>query len=230
MEIQHSFRVAFSPDEVWPCFHDIEAIVGCLPGAALRAPPGSDGSLALSMTVKLGPIVAEFAGKGEMTLDDTNRRGRITGGGSDRKSGSRIKGEATFCLSDNSSNTSATQIDVRIEYSIAGALAQFSRADILRQVTERMAAQFSINLQRKLENDEARLVAPTSPGGAAAEVAAPPSASTTPPGATAIPVPTGSPAAPVDLGGMFWSMFLASLRRWLRLAPKKSKDGRSAGR
>ncbi|MGO9933057.1 MAG: SRPBCC family protein [Steroidobacteraceae bacterium] len=149
MQIQQSLRVPFAPDQVWRRFHDIEGIVGCLPGAGLTAPP-SEGRLLLSMAVKLGPIVANFAGQGQMWLDDTERRGRIVGGGSDRKSGSRIKGEAAFSLHDESTSTAATRIEIRVDYSIAGSLAQFSRDGIVRELAERMTGQFGANLQKKL--------------------------------------------------------------------------------
>jgi carbon monoxide dehydrogenase subunit G len=126
LEIRQSFTVPFAADQVWRCFHDIEAIVGCLPGAGLAEPP-REGQLALSMMVRLGPIVANFAGQGEMTFDESARCGRITGSGSDRKSGSRVKGEAGFSLHEERVPTASTRIDIRVDYSIAGSLAQFSR-------------------------------------------------------------------------------------------------------
>jgi carbon monoxide dehydrogenase subunit G len=158
LEIQQSFEVPFAPDQVWRCFHDVEAIVRCLPGAALTAAPVGN-SLALSMTVKLGPIVANFAGNAEMTLDEAARCGRIAGGGNDRKSGSRVKGEAAFSVHAVGAQGASTRIDVRVEYSIAGSLAQFSREGIVRELAERMTAQFSINLQKNLDADQAALAA-----------------------------------------------------------------------
>jgi carbon monoxide dehydrogenase subunit G len=64
LEIRQSFAIPFAPDQVWRCFHDIESIVGCLLGAGLTEPPRG-GKLALSMTVKLDPIVTNFARQGE---------------------------------------------------------------------------------------------------------------------------------------------------------------------
>jgi uncharacterized protein len=149
LEIQRSFHVPFAPAEVWRCFHDIESIVGCLPGAALSAPPDG-GALMLTMTVKLGPIVATFSGQGTMTLDDAERRGSIAGTGSDRRSGSRIKGEAAFSLHDAATNPASTRVDIRVDYSIAGSLAQFSRGGLVQELAEKLTAQFSENLRGKL--------------------------------------------------------------------------------
>jgi hypothetical protein len=112
LEIRQSFTVPFAADQVWRCFHDIEAIVGCLPGAGLAEPP-REGQLALSM------------------------------------------------------------------------------------MAEKMTAQFSGNLRKKLDADQFEpALAPT-------------------------------PAAPLDLGKMFWSVLIARLKRWFGLSAKRLDDVRS---
>lgn len=211
MEFRQSFTVPFAPDRVWRCFHDIEAVVRCLPGAGLAEPP-REGKLALSMTVKLGPIVANFAGQGEMTLDETARSGRIAGGGSDRKSGSRIKGETIFSLHDET-DAAATRIDIGVEYSIAGSLAQFSRAGLIRELAERLTVQFSENLRRKLESDPLELGAQP----ALEDAAARPSSDPAPPAAADAPVP-------LDIGRTFWTLLIIRLKRWLGLSAKSSNE------
>lgn len=208
MEIQQSFEVPFAQDQVWRCFHNIEAIVRCLPGAALTAVPIGN-TLALSMTVKLGPIVASFAGNAEMTLDEAAHRGRIAGSGNDRKSGSRVKGEAAFSLHAGSAHSPSTRVDVRVEYSIAGSLAQFSRGGIVRELAERMTAQFSSNLQQLAAQQ--------------AEPATAPASTPTIQAGAALPA-TATPAAPVDLGRMFWSVLIARLKRWFALCAKRLDD------
>ena len=212
MEFRQSFTVPFAPDRVWHCFHDIDAVVRCLPGAGLTEPP-RDGKLALSMAVKLGPIVANFVGQGEMTFDETARSGRIAGGGSDRKSGSRIKGEAIFWLHGETHAAAATRIDIGVEYSIAGSLAQFSRAGLIRELAERMTVQFSDNLRRTLESGQAELPPPpaAAPGAAArASAAAPPRPADTP--------------VPLDIGRTFWTLVATRLKRWLGPSAKSSND------
>lgn len=211
MEIEQSFHVPFAPADVWRCFHDTEGIVACLPGAAVTAPP-QDGQLKLSMTVKLGPIVAAFAGDGELRLDDVSRSGGVTGAGSDRKSGSRVKGEAAFSLHDVGAAAPSTRVDVKVNFSISGTLAQFSREGIVRDLAERMTAAFSANLKTKLEAES--LLAPAPVASVAdvppvAEAAAPRHVETPPlPAKSMTP-----PAAPLDLGALFWPMLLARLKR-----------------
>ncbi|MFM0441094.1 hypothetical protein PQQ84_31925 [Paraburkholderia strydomiana] len=50
--------------------------------------------------VKLGPIVASFAGDGEINFDEARYRGSITGTGVDRESSSRMKDGASFALEE----------------------------------------------------------------------------------------------------------------------------------
>ena len=224
MEIQQSFTVPFPPALVWRCFQDIEGIVVCLPGAALTAPP-EQGQLKLSMTVKLGPIVAAFAGDGSMALDDSLMQGRLTGSGNDRKSGSRVKGEAAFSLHDASDVAPATRVDVKVDYSIAGSLAQFSRGGIVRELAERLTSAFSDNLRKKLEeeNPPAAAAAPTAPAPnvpaePASEAQAPIRQAASP--APATPVAPRAASAPLDLGGLFWPMLLRRIRRLFGLEKK----------
>jgi len=210
MEIEQSFQVPFSPESVWRCFHDIEGIVGCLPGASLTAPPDS-GKLKLAMTVKLGPIVAVFAGDGEIKLDDSTCSGNVTGGGSDRKSGSRVKGEAAFSLHDEKADgqNPSTRVDVRVVFSIAGSLAQFSRGGIVRELAARMTDAFADNIKSKLELETEVLS-----GALMTDSAAPPGAQTS----TRRIEPATS--APLNLGKLFWSMLLSSMRKIFRLKRK----------
>lgn len=218
MEIQQSFTVPFPPALVWRCFQDIEGIVACLPGAALTAPPEQD-QLKLSMTVKLGPIVAAFAGDGSMALDDSLMQGKLTGSGNDRKSGSRVKGEAAFSLHDASEATPATRVDVKVDYAIAGSLAQFSRGGIVRELAERLTTAFSDNLRKKLEAEnpqsETAGDAPAEPApdvhGHAQQAASP---------APVQPAAPRAAAAPLDLGGLFWPMLLRRIRRLFGLESK----------
>ena len=218
MEIQQSFTVPFPPALVWRCFQDIEGIVACLPGAALTAAPEQD-QLKLSMTVKLGPIVAAFAGDGSMALDDSQMQGKLTGSGNDRKSGSRVKGEAAFSLHDASDAAPATRVDVKVDYAIAGSLAQFSRGGIVRELAERLTTAFSDNLRKKLEaeNPQSETVG-DAPAGLAPEVQG-----HTQQAASPAPVKPAAPrvaAAPLDLGGLFWPMLLRRIRRLFGLESK----------
>ena len=148
MEIAQRFTVPYPRDAVWACFHDTAAIVACLPGAALSAEP-QDGQLKLAMTIKLGPIVATFAGDGLMMLDEAAYCGSVSGTGIDRNSASRVKGVASFAL--DASVPGETGVDVKVDYTIAGALAQFSRGGIVQELATRLTEAFAGNLKTRLD-------------------------------------------------------------------------------
>ncbi|MBN3761515.1 SRPBCC family protein [Burkholderia sp. Ac-20365] len=220
MEIEQSFTVPYPRDAVWARFHDTPGIVACLPGASLTAPV-ENGMLKLAMTVKLGPIVASFAGDGEMKLDDAQYCGSITGTGVDRKSASRVKGVASFAL--QAITAGETRVDVKVDYTIGGSLAQFSRGGIVKELATRMTEAFADNLKAKL--DEAGAV--TNSEVVQTEVASVEQTSA----ATAVPVHEEAevpvqavrvesrpvarvhPAnAPLDVGNLFWKMLWSRLR------------------
>lgn len=231
MELQQTFEVPFAPNAVWRCFRDTEAIVACLPGAALTG-TAVDGKLPLTMTVKLGPIVAAFAGEGQIQLDDATRSGAVSGSGADRKSGSRVKGEAAFALHEVAAPEGgpATRVDIRVDYAIAGSLAQFSRGGIVRELAARLTDAFADNLKRRLEDTAAATVPmaheatppakPMPPAPTCASRAA--TTDSTVPAAPARPASHPPPAnAPLDLGAMFWPALWSRLRALLRLAPRR---------
>lgn len=241
MQVEQSFEVQFPAALVWRSFHDTEGIVACLPGASLTAPP-QDGDLKLAMTVKLGPIVAAFAGEARMSLDETSRSGSVTGGGSDRKSGSRVKGEAKFSLEELAGGQPATRVAVLVEFTITGALAQFSRGGIVQELATRLTEAFAANLRHKLETESRQGAAaeavPTTPSASSAPQPQPHPASAratedsasseadvspatqaagrapspSAPQSTEAPAAPRS-AAPLDLGNLFWPMLLGRLRR-----------------
>jgi len=212
VQIEQSFEVPFPMEAVWRCFHDTGGIVACLPGASLSAAP-EGGRLPLTMTVKLGPIVANFAGEALMAMDDARRAGEVSGGGSDRKSGSRVKGSARFALAEPAAGR--TRVDIAVEYSIAGSLAQFSRGGIVQELAERLTLAFRDNLKAMLE------AAPAAAASAAqaAPIAGVPAGDSR---ADAQGGPAARPAAApaLDLGGMFWALLLQRLRRLLGLAAR----------
>lgn len=146
MNLEQRFVVARPMPDVWSAFHAPELLVACLPGASL-AGPETDGELPFLFKVKLGPIVAAFAGKGRLTLDETAQSGRFVGQASDSRSNSRVKGEARFSLLPDAAGT---VVSVAVDFSITGSLAQFSREGIMRTLADQLTRQFAQNLQERL--------------------------------------------------------------------------------
>jgi uncharacterized protein len=146
MRIEEHFSVPFPPERVWAFLCDRVAVARCMPGAELTAVT-AEGHLEGRFAVKLGPITAAFAGAGDLRLDEASRKGEITGSGNDGKTGSRAKATAVFALFEEEGGT---RVEIALDYTLAGLLAQFGRAGIVRDLAARLTAQFAGNLRTAL--------------------------------------------------------------------------------
>ncbi|MEY8875989.1 MAG: SRPBCC family protein [Leptothrix sp. (in: b-proteobacteria)] len=151
MQLEQGFTLPLPPAQAWPAFRDISLLVGCLPGASLTGPVEvtADGaSVPLRFDVKLGPIAAGFLGSGQATFDDAARAGRFDGAAADRKTQSRVKGSAAFALAPNEAG--GTAVAVTVDFALSGALAQFGRAGLVREIAHALTEQFAANLGERL--------------------------------------------------------------------------------
>jgi uncharacterized protein len=151
-ELKQEFVVSQPRPKVWAAFQDIETVVGCLPGASLTASPSHD-NVKGQMTVKLGPIKANFAGQAEIESDEANYTGLIKGSGIDRNQGSRAKGNVRYVLEESDGGAS-TKVLVAVTYTLSGALAQFSRGGIVEAVAGRLTEDFAANLEVELSGGD----------------------------------------------------------------------------
>jgi carbon monoxide dehydrogenase subunit G len=149
MKVEQQFAVPFAREQVWALFRDIAAVVRCLPGAELGE-TGADGHIAGRFRVKLGPIAVAFAGEGVVRFDDNAFAGEISGAGADRGTGSRARGSVAFALVEAADGT---RIDLAVDYTLAGALAQFGRGGIVQDLAARLTAEFADNLRRALASE-----------------------------------------------------------------------------
>jgi carbon-monoxide dehydrogenase small subunit len=76
----------------------------------------------------------------------------IRGAGRDRGTGSRTKGEVTYRLEPEDEGRQ-TRVLLSVEYSLQGALAQFSRSGIARDLGRRLVADFAANLNARLAGE-----------------------------------------------------------------------------
>lgn len=213
MQLEQSFTLAAEPARVWQAFHDVRLLVECLPGASIQADAqiAEGAEIPLLFKVKLGPIAAGFAGQGQLTLDEASQGGSFAGGAVDAKTNSRVKGQARFALLPDAAGTRVT---LAVEFSITGALAQFSREGIVRALAEQLTKQFADNLQARLPQ---AAQAPVEPAQSAESLAAAASVACAPtvfPNALP-PAPAGKPRAAVpapDAAIDLWSL----LKLWFR--------------
>jgi carbon-monoxide dehydrogenase small subunit len=147
VELLQSFRVAFPRDHVWRFFGDLQQVARCMPGARLTSAP-QNGRAEGEVNVKLGPIVSAFAGAVEVERDDANYRGIVRGAGRDAKSASNARALISYTLA--AVGEAATQVDISVKFVLSGALAQFSRSGLVKDVADHLTRAFTRNLETAL--------------------------------------------------------------------------------
>ena len=184
-----TLAVNFPRARVWPLLGDVEQVIACMPGASLTKPREGDRIFG-QMRVKLGPIAAAFAGEGTLTMDAATHTGVIHGQGTDPKNNSRAKADVTFAVLEEGQGT---RIDLTVDFTLTGVLAQFSRGAIVQEIANRLTAEFARNLEAKLA-----ATAPAAQSAAVVDEVAKPAA---PP-----------PPADLNAGKLLWTM----LKDWIR--------------
>jgi carbon-monoxide dehydrogenase small subunit len=147
VELRQSFAVPFPRDQVWRFFADLDQVARCMPGAKLNGP--MRGSRAEGeVNVKLGPIVSAFQGTLDVARDDGRFEGTVRGAGRDARSPSGARAIIAYAV--QSTAASASQVDVSVKFLLSGALAQFSRSGLVRDVADHLTRVFAQNLEARL--------------------------------------------------------------------------------
>jgi uncharacterized protein len=157
MKLQHEFDVPGSPQATLELLLDAERVVPCLPGASL-VEVTDDGTWKTTMTVKLGPVVMEFAndvrivendaatGKVRLDLSGREKRGR----------GSAVATvDAQLVPHDLGTRVTMTS-DVRF----SGQAAQLGRPSVIQDVSTRLVDEFAQCLRERLDESAAHVAEP----------------------------------------------------------------------
>jgi carbon-monoxide dehydrogenase small subunit len=147
VELLDVFSVPYSRAQVWKFFGDLEQVARCMPGARLTK-PALDGRAEGEMNVKLGPIVSVFSGAVEVERDPPRFSGIVRGAGRDSKSGSNARAVIMFQL--KALEETSTQVDISVKFLLTGALAQFGRAGLVKDVADHLTQLFATNLKASL--------------------------------------------------------------------------------
>jgi carbon-monoxide dehydrogenase small subunit len=147
VELRQSFAVPFARAEVWRFFADLDQVTRCMPGARLTK-PATGGRAEGEVNVKLGPIVSAFQGVLDVTRDDGNFRGVVRGAGRDSKSPSSARAIITYDV--RALEAAKSQVDVSVKFLLSGALAQFSRSGLIKDVADHLTQVFAQNLEARL--------------------------------------------------------------------------------
>jgi carbon monoxide dehydrogenase subunit G len=151
IEMNRSFTISASPDEVWDYFQDVPAVAACLPGAQLDE-VGADGTCSGAVVFKLGPMTAKFEGTATIEADPGARSAHITGKGLDRSGGSqgRIALDYRVGPADEGS-----LVEIDAEITIMGAAAQFGRPGLINEMATRMVDDFVACVEARLAAHDA---------------------------------------------------------------------------
>jgi carbon-monoxide dehydrogenase small subunit len=153
--IEDRFTVPHPPEAVWLALGNLETTAQCLPGAELLE--HDERSAKGRIRIKFGPMSAAFNGAATLERDDAARQAVFRGAGTDSMSGSRARGDITYrVVPEEGGRTSG--VEVTLDYSLVGPLAQFSRSGLVRDFAGRLIAEFGRNLAARIAAPEAQPV------------------------------------------------------------------------
>ncbi|MEP9349446.1 SRPBCC family protein [Xanthobacter sp. KR7-225] len=148
MKIENAFRVDLPPAEAWRVLLDIPALVPCMPGAELTSIEG-ERAYRGQMKLKLGPVAVAFQGRAEIiAVDEAARSVRAKASGTETKGRGNASADVVFRLSPDGAGS---RVDVTTEVNLAGAVAQYGRAQgVIAGVAQVLVDQFAANLAARL--------------------------------------------------------------------------------
>lgn len=146
MKIENEFTVSRPVDTVWAFFQDVPSVAECLPGAELTEDRG-DGTYAGKVSVKLGPMAANFEGEATVTPDEAAKSGMIDGKGADRRGGSRGQVKVQYRLEEADGGT---RVSIEADVTLSGAAAQFGRTGLISEMSNRLIGDFVSCVEGKL--------------------------------------------------------------------------------
>ena len=147
VELLQSFAVPYSRDDTWRFLADLDAVTRCIPGARLTASP-RNGKAEGELHVRLGPMMSAFAGSVEIERDEERSRGVVRAAGRDARSASSGRGIIVYQV--KALNDASSRVDVSIKFLLAGALAQFARSGLVKDVADHLTRVFARNLEARL--------------------------------------------------------------------------------
>ncbi len=149
IEIQKSFEIKQTVEEVWDFLTTPERVVECLPAAKLTEKV-DDRNFRGEMGIRLGPIGVTFEGIIHFDkLDVENREVSMHGEGKDTRGSGSVKMQMHSKL--RPTDDGGTHVEVSQSVSLAGRLASFGRGGIIQNVADFMFGRFTDCMTQKLE-------------------------------------------------------------------------------
>lgn len=144
IEINEQFQVSSAgPRVVWDLLSDPQAVVGCVPGAALGE-AHEDGTFDGTLAVRFGPAKVTFRARIDLTLDAAAMTGSVTARGKDSQGGTRFRATMSFKVTEQD-EAPGSRVLIEGKNEISGKLAGLVESGA-KIVIRRMAAEFAENL------------------------------------------------------------------------------------
>jgi uncharacterized protein len=155
MKFRQEFRVAENLATVWAVFEQPARVAACLPGLE-SCEALEDGTLAVRLTQRLGPMAATFEARVRITERVPGERIQFT------STGKAVRGavgsfRATNTVYLQAADNSSTAVVVEGEAALAGMLGSVAQKIIMKQA-DKMTTEFAKNLEHMLSGAAAALV------------------------------------------------------------------------
>ena len=149
IQIEKTFQVEDSIDQVWSLLSDPRRVATCVPGASITEQV-DDKTYKGTISVKVGPSATDYKGELQIIrLDAENHGIEIVGKGQDVKG----RGSASMRMTGKarSLESGGTEVKSVSEVNVVGILAQMG-ARVIQEVSNVIFAQFIKNFQAQLRN------------------------------------------------------------------------------
>jgi carbon monoxide dehydrogenase subunit G len=160
LKIENQIEIPLPLEKAWPLLLDVPTIAPCVPGAELTEVLG-DNRYRGRASIKIGPLLLEFAGEAELVeVDADQHTARILAKGDDTRKRGNATAEVFIKLSGI--DAGRTGVAITTDLNLAGSIAQYGRASgLIRQIAQEVINQFALNLSRlhPQENFEETVIA-----------------------------------------------------------------------
>jgi len=194
--LQKTFELPVPASAAWAFLQDIEAVAGCMPGAAITQRV-DDSHYKGTVSVKLGPANLAFRGDIDVSsLDPATRSLRMVGKGTDTTGSSGASMDLSARVEEV--DASSCRLLGTSEISMSGKAATFG-ARMMGPLSEQLLQQFGANFETRLKARYAAQAAADAPQA---------------PTASPAPSSPAQPDPPAQLDGL--ALAWALLKNWLR--------------
>jgi|GEM_PF-106526 len=159
MIIEDKFVISASQQDVWDFFLDIPKVSTCVPGAE-KVEQVDDNTFAGTLTVKVGPIKANFSGQATLTDLTPPQSLTATAQGKDKTTSSMVS--ATFTATLTEIEPGQTEVAFKVDVAIRGRLGQFGQA-VIRETAKQITQIFVNCVQTKITEESTNTEQSTSP-------------------------------------------------------------------